>query len=200
MRGSIPQPDSQSPASIPGTNILCPSHLNFPFRAESVEVAARRGASGKIVTPVDYYAGRMLGRRRRAALALSHHRYLRADADRPRRRAVNGGGMVRVTSDAPGQPRQNEPAGVRVPVRRGPARSRHRALSRSHLSNALRTDSEGWRVSKFRKCRARCSESRTNVEKCRELALIIMIVDVAVGPGPGSETLRRECEMVGSVR
>ena len=42
---------------------------------------------------------------------------------------------------------------------------------RCHLSsNVLRTDSEGWGVSKFQKCRARCGESRTNVEKCSELA------------------------------
>ena len=28
--------------------------------------------------------------------------------------------------------------------------------------------SEGWRVSKFRTCRSRCGESRTNVDKCSE--------------------------------
>ena len=45
---------------------------------------------------------------------------------------------------------------------------------RCHLSsNVLRTDSEGWRESKFRKCRARCGESGTNVDKCGELALIV---------------------------
>ena len=31
-------------------------------------------------------------------------------------------------------------------------------------SNVLRTDSEGWTVSKFRKYRARCGESKTNVD------------------------------------
>ena len=45
---------------------------------------------------------------------------------------------------------------------------------RCHLSsNVLRTDSKGWGVSKFRKCRARCGESRANVDKCSELALIV---------------------------
>ena len=45
---------------------------------------------------------------------------------------------------------------------------------RCHLSsNVLRTDSECWRLSKFRKCRARCGESRTSVDKCSELALIV---------------------------
>ena len=40
-------------------------------------------------------------------------------------------------------------------------------------TNVLRTDSEGWKVSKFWKCQARCGESRTNVDKCSELALIV---------------------------
>ena len=45
---------------------------------------------------------------------------------------------------------------------------------RCHLSsNVLRTDSEGWRVSKFWKCQARCGESRTNVDKCSQFALIV---------------------------
>ena len=35
------------------------------------------------------------------------------------------------------------------------------------LSNVLRTESEGWGVSKFRKWRARCGESRTG--ECREI-------------------------------
>ena len=41
------------------------------------------------------------------------------------------------------------------------------------LSNVLRTDSECWGVSKFQKCRARCAESRMNVQKCSDLAWIV---------------------------
>ena len=66
-----------------------------------------------------------------------------------------------------------------------PARRRRWLLARSsaaarrwplrcHMSsNVLRTNSEGWRVSKFRKCRARCGESRTNADKSSKFALIV---------------------------
>ena len=43
----------------------------------------------------------------------------------------------------------------------------------SSVVECIGTDSEGWRVSKFRKCRERCGESRTNVDKCSEVALIV---------------------------
>ena len=62
------------------------------------------------------------------------------------------------------------------PMLRGSSFLPYAALQwlRYHLSsNVLRTDSEGWRVSKFRKCRARCGESRTDVDKCSELALVV---------------------------
>ena len=47
------------------------------------------------------------------------------------------------------------------------------AVASCHLSsNVLRADRECWRLLKLRKYRARCGESRTNVGKCSELALI----------------------------
>ena len=45
---------------------------------------------------------------------------------------------------------------------------------RCHLSsNVLSKDSKGWKVSKFWKCRAKCGELRTNVDKGSELASIV---------------------------